>query len=144
MHDELTMPMAITIFIVAFKVTISPFLFALSVLFIIDPRALIDCIIGAYELSLAMLCVILPVSDVIAAIRVDHSTKAIVLITCPVTIIAHTIRPYLVTLTVLLRSSPMASVQGSIFDLCLFTFQSMHVRVDQHRLASDISILEFT
>ena len=144
MHDKFTMPMTIAAFIVTYKVTICPFLFSLSVLFIIDPRALIDCLISAHELALTMLCVILPISDVIAAIRVNHPTKAIVLIARPVSIIAHPIRPYLGTFTVLLLSSPMASVQGTILDLCLFSFKSMYVRVDQHSFASHISILEFS
>ena len=109
-HDKLTLPMPITTFIVTLKVTVSPFLFAMSVLFIIDPGALIDCLIGAYKLSLTMLCVILPVSYVIATIWVDHPTVAIVLITCPVSIIAHAIWPHLATFTMLLLSSPLASI----------------------------------
>ena len=113
-------------------------------LFIVNPRTLIDRFIGAHELSLPMLCVILPIAYVIAAIRIDHATKAIVLIACPVSIIAHPIWPHLATFTMLLLSSPMASVQGSIFDLCLLTSQCMYIRVDQHRFASHISILEFT
>ena len=144
MHDELAMPVAIATFIITLKLTIGPFLFALSVLFIVDPRTLIDRFIGAHELPLPMLCVILPIADVIAAIRIDHATEAIVFIVCPISIIAHPIWPHLATFTMLLLSSPMASVQGSIFDLCLLTFQCMYIRVYQHRFAFHISILELT
>ena len=136
--------MPISVFIAALKVTVCPFLFALSVLFIIDPRALIDRIISAHELSLPMLCVILPVADVIATIRVDHATKAIVLIARPVSIIAHTIWPHLATLTMLLLSCPMTSVKSSIFNFSLFSFQSVHIRINQHSFASYISILEIS
>ena len=102
MHDKLAMPVAIAAFIIALKLTIGPFLFTLSVLFIVDPRTLIDRFIGAHELPLPMLCVILPIAYVIATIRIDHATEAIVFIACPVSIIAHPIRPHLATFSVLL------------------------------------------
>ena len=92
------MPQSIYIF--ALEEPIVPSFLSLSVLRIIRPAALIHGPISSNKLTQTRALIILPLADVVAAIRVHHAPMTVMLIVDPVPIIMLAVCPDLVSFAV--------------------------------------------
>lgn len=106
--------MSVPIHIGSSKSAVKPGLLPLPVLFIRLPVTIVRCSICSDELSLAMFHIILPVADVVAAVEIYHPSVPILLTFDPVAIVALPIWPNLLPMTMPLRSTPLAVIDGAI------------------------------
>ena len=100
--------------VLTLKTTILPGFFALAMLLVLGPRAIVHSLVSSHELANSVSLVIFPRTRERAAIRVDHATVAILFVIHPVPIITHAIRPDLPASSMLLRSNPLALVNSFI------------------------------
>ena len=94
--------------VLTLKTPILPGFFALAMLLVLDPRAIVHSLVSSHKFANSVSLVILPRSREKAAIWVDHATVAILFVIDPVSIITHAVRPNLPASSMLLRSNPLA------------------------------------
>ena len=94
--------------VLTLKTPILPGFFALAMLLILGPRAIVHGLVSSHELAYSISLIILPSAYERTAIRVDHAAMTILFVVDPVPVISHTIWPNLPASSMLLRSNPLA------------------------------------
>mgnify|MGYP006975926709 FL=1 len=85
--------------ILTLESSITPDFNTIAVHLIIEPVALVRCLIFPDQFTLATPLVIFELADVVAAIRVEHTTETVMFMRRPIAIVACAIWPNLVTAT---------------------------------------------
>ena len=135
--------MTVAILILAFELSIVPDLTALSILLIFGPQTIVGRLISTHKRPLPIPLIVLKVTNVVAAIGVDHATIAIILSDCPIAIVASAVWPDLEATTVALRAAPLARILDHDVILADLGFASLHnllVHLQQHFFALFVSI----
>ena len=125
-HDKLSVTMSETILILSLESSILPDLGTHTVLFIISPNAIIGGLICAIKLARSTPLIIFKVTDVVTAIRVDHSSESVKLPAYPVTFVASAIGPNLTSTTMALRATPLAKVLDENVDILDSRLVTLH------------------
>ena len=129
-HDEIAVAVPVAVFVLAFKAAVVPDFNAAAVLLVVGPEAVVAGFIAPHQLAQSAPLVVLELTNIVAAIRVNHATLSVMFINRPVAIVASPVRPELKPSPVPLRTTPLAR----IFDHRFVQVSHLRLRARHHLL----------